>query len=167
MENRETAKPAHRDGGGPRDLEQLAGQLEITNSAIGSAPQARTDFSAPDHRARRDVTTGICRECNAKFEARRASREFCCNACRQQFNNRRMTRGLEIYDFAMAWRDDRTDTMALTLLCRLLAEFKDEDSRAGRVSWNSAAGVIRDKPYLAAVLLDTNVAGMRRRKAGR
>jgi hypothetical protein len=93
-----------------------------------TAPQARVDFSA------RDVTTGICRECNAKFEARRASREFCSTACRQRFNNRRMTRGVEIYDLAMQWRDDRTDTAALTLLCRLLAKFKDEDSRAGRVS---------------------------------
>jgi hypothetical protein len=163
MEITETAKPAHRDGSGPRNFEQLGGQLGITNSATGSGPQAWTNFSAPDHRAVRDVTTGICRECKVKFEARRASREFCCIACRQRFNNRRMTRGLQIYDFAMEWRDDRTDTTALTLLCRLLAKFKDEDSRAGRVSWNSAASVIRDKPYLVATLLDANVAGMRRK----
>jgi hypothetical protein len=162
MEIAEKAKPAHRDGGGPRDFEQLGGQLEITNGARGSAPQARTNFSAPDHRAG-DVTTGICRECKTKFEARRASKEFCCTACRQRFNNRRMTRGVEIYDLAMQWRDDRADTAALTLLCRMLAKFKDEDSRAARVSWNRTASVIRDKPYLAATLLDANVAGMRRK----
>jgi hypothetical protein len=167
MEIAETAKPAHRDGGGLRDFEQLGGQLGITNSATGSAPQARADFSVPDHRARREGRIGICRECNAKFESRRVGKEFCCTVCRQRFNNRRMTRGVEIYDCAMQWRDDRTDTAALTLLCRLLAKFKDEDSRAGRVSWNRTASVIRDKPYLAAALLDTNVAGIRRRKAGR
>ena len=73
-----------------------------------------------------------------------------------------MTRGAAIYSLAMEWRADRSDTTALNLLCRLLAEFKNEDERAGRKSWDTAASVIRDKPYLAATLLGTNLAGMRR-----
>jgi hypothetical protein len=145
MEIAERAKPAHRDGGGLRDFEQPGGHLEIPNSARGSAPQARTI---------------LFRECKSKFEARRAGKEFCCAACRR-FNNRRMTRGVDIYDLAMQWRDDRADPAGLTLLCRLLAKFKDEDVRAGR-SWNRTASVVRDKPYLAAAVLDANVAGARR-----
>jgi hypothetical protein len=185
METRQTAKPAHRDGGGLRDFEQLGGQLEKTHSAADSTPQAPcTDAASialeqagatpapaaprPSYATRVNAKpvakakTGICRECRAKFEARRSTKEFCCTACRQVFNNRKRTRGAEIYDFAMEWRDDRSDTTALTLLCRVLAKFKEEDDRAGRRSWDSATSVINAHPYLAAALLDTNIAGMRR-----
>jgi hypothetical protein len=105
---------------------------------------------------------GICRECRGTYQARRASREFCCTAHRQAFNNRKMLRGAAIYSLAMEWRADRSDKMALNLLCRLLAEFRNDDDRAGRRSWDFAASVIRNSPYIAATLLDTNLAGTRR-----
>jgi hypothetical protein len=106
--------------------------------------------------------TGVCRECRVKFEARRATKEFCCTEHRQAFNNRKMLRGAAIYSLAMEWREDRSNKTALNFLCRLLAEFRNEDDHAGRKSWDCAASVIRDNPYIAATLLDTNLAGMRR-----
>jgi hypothetical protein len=106
--------------------------------------------------------TGVCRECRVKFEARRATKEFCCTEHRQAFNNRKILRGAAIYSLAMEWRADRSDKTALNLLCRLLAEFRNDDDRAGRRSWDCTASVIRDNPYIAATLLDANAAGMGR-----
>jgi hypothetical protein len=57
MENTETAKPAHLDGGGLRKFEQLGGQLEITNSANDSATQARALVSTFDTTALTADTT--------------------------------------------------------------------------------------------------------------
>jgi protein-arginine kinase activator protein McsA len=105
---------------------------------------------------------GTCRECGAVYQAQRTTREFCSAACRRAFNNRKMIRGAAIYSLAMEWRADRSDTTALNLLCRLLAEFKNEDDWAGRKSWDSAANVIRDRPYLTATVLDRNITGLRR-----
>jgi hypothetical protein len=196
MEITETAKPAHLDGGGLRELEQLGGQLEKTDSTPDSARQARAGLSTLDRNAPRIGTTsyttpnqgsevpaptpprrsysirlngkpvtkvaiGVCRECNTKFTAKRATKDFCSTEHRQRFNNRQMLRGKEIYSIAMDWRDSR-DPKTLTLLCRILASFKNEDERDGRRSWDDAATVIRDKPYLTATLLDTNLAGLRR-----
>jgi hypothetical protein len=138
----------------------------------GSATPAPSSPRAPyttrlDAKSPARVTNGACRECRAKFTAQRATKEFCSTACRQAFNNRKMIRGAAIYSLAMEWRADRSDKTALNLLCRLLAEFRSDDERAGRRSWDSAASVIRDKPYLTATLLDTNLAGMRRTGRGK
>src|SRR5215212_2793854 len=108
MQITETAKPAHRDGGGLRNFEQLAGQLETSNSPSRSTSQVPV------------AKTGTCRECKSNYRSCRASREFCSTACRQSFNNRRMTRGAAIYSLAMQWRADRKDKRAFSLLCRLL-----------------------------------------------
>jgi hypothetical protein len=102
--------------------------------------------------------TGTCSECGATYQAQRITREFCSSSCRQVFNNRKATRGAAIYDAAMQWRADRSDKAAFSLLCRLLAKFKDEDDRAGRRSWDSAGTVKARKPYLAATVVDI-VAG--------
>jgi hypothetical protein len=185
MQIPETAKPAHRvDGGGPRDFEQLGGQLGSTNSTNDYTTQnnalvntfngGQRDTSKPvptsprptratrvDAKPVAKAKTGVCRECRARFEARRATKEFCCTSHRQAFNNRKMIRGAAIYDLAMEWRADRDAKLAFSLLCRMLSDFREEDTRAGRRSWNSALSVIHDKPYLAAVVLDTNIAGKR------
>jgi hypothetical protein len=188
MQTPETAKAAHPEGGDPREFEHLGRRLDQMNTANGSIPQARAVSNTFDHRALTleqgsatstptssrassttrlaakpvaKVTTGVCRECSAKFTAQRATKDFCSNTHRQAFNNRQMLRGKKVYSIAMDWRDSR-DPKILTLLSRLLAKFKHEDNCAGRVSWNSAASVVRAKPYLAATVLDTNIAGMRR-----
>jgi hypothetical protein len=184
METLGTAKPAHPDGGGPRDFEQLGGQLGSTNSTNNYTTQnnalvntfngGQRDTSKPvptsplpsratrvDAKPVAKAKTGVCRECRARFEARRATKEFCCTSHRQAFNNRKMIRGAAIYDLAMEWRADRDAKLAFSLLCRMLSDFREEDSRAGRRSWNSALSMIHDKPYLAAVVLDTNIAGKR------
>src|SRR6266446_6855564 len=133
MEIPET-KPAHRDGGGPRDFEQLGGQLEITNRANSSISQAlnaqagvETTSSAlrqgsatpaptsppPSHVTRLNAKPiakakiGVCRECGAKFQSRRATKEFCSKECRQAFNNMQMTRGVLAYQLLMAHRYER------------------------------------------------------------
>jgi hypothetical protein len=184
MQTTETAKPAHPDGGGPRDFEQLGGQLGSTNSTndyptqnnalVNTFNGGQRDTSKPvptslkpscatrvDAKPVAKAKTGVCRECRAKFEARRATKEFCCTEHRQAFNNRKMIRGAAIYSLAMEWRADRSDKTALNLLCRLLAEFRNEDDRDGRRSWDSALSVVRDKPYLVNIVLDTNLAGKR------
>ena len=99
------------------------------------------------------VMTGTCSECGAVYQAQRTTREFCSSSCRQVFNNRKATRGAAIYDLAMQWRADRSDKAALSLLCQLLAQFKDEDDRAGRRSWDHSGAVKARKPYLGATVV--------------
>ena len=87
-----------------------------------------------------------CRECGAKFQLQRASREFCCAACRRVFNNRRMLRGAEFYDLVMATRFDRSAAQqngAWSLLCRMAASFRyaDQRERDGRPSWDDVAKI--------------------------
>jgi hypothetical protein len=181
----ETAKPAHLDGGGPRDFEQLGGRLGSTNSTndyttqnnarVNTFDGGQCDTSKPVPTSRRPsyavllaanavtkAKIGTCRECNARFTAQRATKEFCCTSHRQTFNNRKMIRGAAIYDLAMEWRADRNAKLAFSLLCRMLSDFREEDDRAGRRSWNSALSVVHAKPYLSATMLDTNIAGLRR-----
>jgi hypothetical protein len=185
MQIPETAKPAHPDGGGPRKFEQLGGQLGSTNSTndfptqnnalVNTFNGAQCDTSKPvptspqpscatrmAAKSRAKTMTGVCCECGAKFTAQRATKEFCSTKHRQDFNNRKAIRGAAIYDLAMEWRADRNAKLAFSLLCRMLSDFREEDDRAGRRSWNSALSVVHAKPYLSATMLDTNIAGLRR-----
>jgi hypothetical protein len=73
-----------------------------------------------------------------------------------------MTRGAPMYHLVMAWRDDRSNTTALTLLCRLAAQFKDQDARDGRRSWDAGAVRARYAHLQNATVLDNNVLGLRR-----
>jgi hypothetical protein len=98
-----------------------------------------------------------CRECGAMIQSQRETREFCSKACRSAFHNRRSHRGAQIYDLAMAWRFDRkraAQTKALTLLCRALARYHDEDrrSRARRRSWDDPARTKSRDARLSATL---------------
>jgi len=88
--------------------------------------------------------TCTCLECGAAFIARRTAAEgeslFCSTPCRKAFNNRRMTRGAQVYDLFMALRYQRGVAKLYgvwTILCRVAQDWREEDvrERAGRVSW--------------------------------
>jgi hypothetical protein len=122
---RRTPRPAGT-GAAFKDTEQLRRQLDQIKSIKSRRAQAQ------------------CRECGSLFDAKRSTREFCSSACRATFHNRRGQRGAEIFDLAMAWRFDRkraAKAKALTLLCRALARFRNEDVRArdGRPSCDDVA----------------------------
>lgn len=101
---------------------------------------------------------GGCKECSAPFASEKAHAEFCSPICRRAWNNRRATRGVEIYDLFMALRYDRDRAKLLklwNLLCRLAAAFREDDlrERAGRPSWADPRAVLERKPHLAATIV--------------
>ncbi len=84
-----------------------------------------------------------CKECGKQFEAKRQDAVFCGSGCRLRFNNRRITRGAELYDLVMEMRFDRAaakGTKAWSELCYVAGRFRDEDKdqRDGRKSWSSS-----------------------------
>ncbi len=105
----------------------------------------------------------ICRECGAAFEPRRAREDaaFCRPVCRSAFNNRRFTRGAQLYDMMMLLRYQRGLAKARgiwALLCRMCQDWRAEDveHRAGRPSWQPYEA-IHDRllPLRADVLTGT------------
>lgn len=97
----------------------------------------------------------VCAECGEPYEGLKPFGGFCCPGHRAQFNNRRKTRGAELYDLVMAWRYQRglAKTLALwKLVCRMAGAFRDEDwrTRAGRRSWRSPREVLAERPWLHA-----------------
>jgi hypothetical protein len=103
-----------------------------------------------------------CRECGHDFAARRATAEFCGEACRRAFHNRKAIRGAQLYDLFMALRYDRTRAAAsgaFSLLCRMAAAFKAEDDRAGKRSWDKAQIVMARSARFRAALVGMNAAG--------
>lgn len=100
----------------------------------------------------------VCLECGDDFEALKPFGAFCCPAHRRDWNNRRQTRGAELYDLFMALRFQRGLAQALALwklVCRLAAAYRDEDwrDRAGRLSWRSPRDVVAERPWLNATTL--------------
>lgn|GEM_PF-1243503 len=111
--------------------------------------------AVPTNRA---VKTFECLECGKAAVSTAVNAEFCCSACRKTWNNRRLVRGAELYDFMMVLRFDRGRAKALrlwTLMWRLVALFRDEDwrERAGRRSWSPAEQVLDKKAFLHAVVV--------------
>lgn len=107
-----------------------------------------------------------CAECGQTYTALRAHSEFCGAACRKAFNNRRMTRGAELYDLFMAVRYERDEANAAHVwsnMCKLAADYrvKDEAERGGRRSWGDWKGWLRNNPWLAAVVITRNAIGRR------
>lgn len=99
-----------------------------------------------------------CLECGVPFASGVAGAEFCGNACRMAFNNRRSKRGAEIYDLLMALRHDRHTATVLkvwTLLSRCAAIYREEDraERDGRRSWRHPSEILARRPYLKAEIL--------------
>jgi len=94
-----------------------------------------------------------CLECGAECLSKG---DFCCNACRFSFNNRRKARGIEFYDLYMAHRWERDTAKRLGVLQamnRLASDFRAEDraDREGRRSWRRPAEVLAERPYLKSI----------------
>lgn len=86
----------------------------------------------------------VCSECGSTFEAKRAHGEFCATECRKVYNNRRATRGAELYDLVMKMRFDRAsakDEGTWSMICSLASAYNDADKakRNGRRSWDAKA----------------------------
>lgn len=110
----------------------------------------------------------LCRECGEGYQAERRSSEFCTDAHRKAFNNRRALRGAELYDLFMASRFDRDKAKAegaWSVMCRMASHYHAEDAtvRAGRPSWLSVETIKARHQYLDSVVVNSNAAGMRRR----
>lgn len=74
-----------------------------------------------------------CRECGEPFDTKRTDAYFCSTPCRKTFNNRKATRGAQMYDAAMQWRAERGETgkIAMSELCHVLSGFIAADKAAG------------------------------------
>ena len=103
-----------------------------------------------------------CLECGGAFTPRAVpgnhQPEFCSNACRSLFNNRRKRRGAEFYDLIMAHRFEREEAQQLRVLSKInrLASIyrqQDKDARSARRSWRKANEVIGERPYLSSVTI--------------
>lgn len=116
-------------------------------------PVAAMGHNKPPGRFKR-----VCQECGQPFRGERRHAEFCCDAHRKAFNNRRMVRGAELYDLFMSLRYDRDTARLLKVwkvLCRFAAIYRDEDvrQREGRKSWQPARQVIERRAYVLADVL--------------
>ena len=90
------------------------------------------------------ITICACRECLSPLrgpaEGRnvnpsRAPAKFCSTLCRTAWNNRRKTRGADLYDLWMAMRYARDEAQVLGVwkeMCRLSETWNAEDKAAGR-----------------------------------
>lgn len=99
-----------------------------------------------------------CLECGAAYQADKQTSQFCAAACRRTYNNRRQTRGAELYDLFMAHRFDRDNARSLhvlSMLNRLASIYREDDrrERAGRRSWTPPDVVADRAPHLRAVVL--------------
>ena len=94
-----------------------------------------------------------CRECGGKFRAKKPTAEFCGLKCTNAYNNRRMRRGMLLYDFFMQMRYRRTSARGLwSIMCRLAEEWREEDKRhrEGFKSWRDPNAHVDRNPYLKA-----------------
>lgn len=94
---------------------------------------------------------GVCLECGDCFVSARQGTEFCDANCNKAFNNRRATRGAELYDLLMALRYDREQSTVLgvwKVICRICAEYRqaDKQARDSRRSWQPPKRVIQRNP---------------------
>lgn len=86
-----------------------------------------------------------CMECGRQMpqKVRRQGSEpkFCGSTCRKTFNNRRMTRGAEMFDYVMSGRFERDTHGGLwrPVLSQMATRFRDQDKRDrnGRQSWHT------------------------------
>ena len=81
-----------------------------------------------------------CDECGHEYTPRRGDQFFCSTDCRKAFENRRMTRGAELYDLFRAMRRERDKAKELGIwseMCRLEFRWQEEDEaeRPGRKSY--------------------------------
>ena len=111
-----------------------------------------------------------CRECGAAYQApSNRLRQFCSTACRRTFNNRRATRGADVYDLVMSLRFDREEAKArgiFSLLCRMASNFRaiDHRERQGRKSWADLDAT--RNAHHASRVVGLHVAGRQRGSRG-
>ena len=108
-----------------------------------------------------------CLECGHPFTPTSATAEFCRRPCRQAWNNRRMTRGAELFDLFMTHRFERAEAgrlKVLTAMNRLASEYRREDEqvREARRSWQRARAVLDRHPSLLAQIMVRTGATTRR-----
>ncbi|ESQ82361.1 hypothetical protein AEAC466_17200 [Asticcacaulis sp. AC466] len=94
-----------------------------------------------------------CLTCGAALRSSSRTIEFCQDACRRAFNNRRAVRGAEFYDLYMAIRYDRSEAKRLkawTKLTKLARSYREEDMRErnGRKSWKPLKAVLMRHTHL-------------------
>lgn len=82
----------------------------------------------------------LCMECGEPVPASISGpqRKFCCDAHRKAFNNRRMTRGAELFDRYMAMRYQRsTHSGMIAVMNQMCLNWRETDKRErdGRRSW--------------------------------
>lgn len=88
-----------------------------------------------------------CRECGEDISDKGPRAEFCCSAHRMDWNNRRGSRGSELYDLFMAYRYNRGVAKELGIfaaMCTLASRWRKEDN--GRISYTD--------PHVALARLD-------------
>lgn len=81
----------------------------------------------------------LCLECTSPLAGKKDLADFCTDKCRKTWNNRRATRGAELYDIFMAIRFRRSVAGGLglwQLMCRMASVWKHEDDDAGRRSFS-------------------------------
>lgn len=85
-----------------------------------------------------------CAECGGEFKrGKSAEQEFCSSECRVTFNNRRKTRGADLYDLFMTLAYDRKNRKGVwTAMSRMAKAWHEEDKAAGRKSFGSARKVM-------------------------
>jgi len=94
-----------------------------------------------------------CRECGCEFEAKKPYAEFCGLKCTNDYNGRRMRRGMLLYDFFMQMRYRRAKATGLwSAMCRLAEEWRAEDEAkaTGFKSWKDPTEHLNRRPYLRA-----------------
>lgn len=92
-----------------------------------------------------------CAECGGPVTSDNYNVAFCSVKCRKDFNNRRATRGAELYDLFMSIRYERKLALVMalwTVICRMAEIWRDDDvrNRAGRKSWGSAKRLLDCHP---------------------
>lgn len=94
-----------------------------------------------------------CLECGEKFKASRDHEQlFCSSACRSTWNNRRKSRGAEVYDLFMTMRFDRANAEGVwAVMCRMASEWNAEDKEANRRSFGPVKKVMERNVRYRAV----------------
>lgn len=93
-----------------------------------------------------------CRECNGGV-GRRDGARFCSDKCKNKFNNRRLRRGAVLYDLMMTNRLERKrgeDLRLMTIIARLIADWNEEDQRAGIKSYGDVTEWLEKNPWIQA-----------------
>lgn len=102
-----------------------------------------------------NLKTRVCLECGEPLEpSARAEKQFCCNAHKDTFNNRRKNRGAELYDLFMAMRYDRKAASIAgvwAIMCRMASMWKEEDDAANVRSFLPIKTVVQRNPKYTAI----------------